>query len=407
MSKKINIGLFGFGNVGQGFSQLLASPKNQGLEIKTIGIKHLHKHSTSTQFKFTTSLHEIIDDPEIDLVVELIDDSDVAFEILKASLQKRKPVVTANKKMLAENLEAVYTLQKKYLTPVRYEGAVCGSIPIIQNLESYYAYENIERIEGIVNGSTNFILTKMTEEKIEFEQALDQAKALAFAESDPSLDINGNDAKYKLAILIAHTYGIIVDPEDIITIGIDRITQQDIRFAVQQDCTVKLIAKVEKRGNKLFAIVAPQFISTKNPLSRIRNEFNGVNIKGEFAGAQHWNGKGAGGLPTGLAVLADVVQLSNNSPGFYQALNNERDLTLKTGLLNVHVRFDSSAQIGSKDFAEFQGGFHGHHFQTMEGWITPQKLTEWRDREDLSIILKKGQNIRENTTKKIEEFQLI
>lgn len=407
MSKKINIGLFGFGNVGQGFSQLLASPKNQGLEIKTIGIKHLHKHSTSTQFKFTTSLHEIIDDPEIDLVVELIDDSDVAFEILKASLQKRKPIVTANKKMLAENLEEVYVLQNRYQTPVRYEGAVCGSIPIIQNLESYYTHENIERIEGIVNGSTNFILTKMTEEKIEFEQALDQAKALGFAESDPSLDINGNDAKYKLAILIAHTYGIIVDPEDIITIGIDRITQQDIRFAVQQDCTVKLIAKVEKRGNKLFAIVAPQFISTKNPLSRIRNEFNGVNIKGEFAGAQHWIGKGAGGLPTGLAVLSDVVQLSKNSESFYKTLDIESDLQFKSGLVNVHVRFESSARISPKDFAEFQGGFHGRHFQTMEGWITPQKLTELRDREDLSIILKKGQNIRESTTKKIEEFQLI
>lgn len=407
MNKKIKIGLFGFGHVGQGFSELLTTSKNTGLEIKTIGIKNLHKHRPSNKFKFTTSIHEIVDDPEIDIVVELIDDAKAAFEILKACLQKGKPVVTANKKMLAENLEEVYALQNKYQTPVRYEGAVCGSIPIIQNLESYYAFENTERIEGIVNGSSNFILTKMTEDRIGFQQALGQAKALGFAESDPTLDINGNDAKYKLAILIAHAYGIIIAPEEIIAIGIDKITQQDIRFAAQQDCTIKLIAKVEKRGNKLLAIVAPQFIPMENPLSKVRNEFNGVNIRGEFAGTQNLYGKGAGGLPTGLAVLSDVVHLSKNSAGFYRSLDKESKLTFKPGLVNVHVRFELSAMIGPKDFVDFQGGFHGHHFQTMEGWIAPHKLAEWRERDDLSLILQKGQNMMENTAKKAEEFQLI
>lgn len=407
MSKKIKIGLFGFGNVGQGFSELLAHSKNPELEIKTIGIKHPNRHNTSTNFKFTTSIHEIIDDPEIDLVVELIDDAEVAFEILKASLQKRKPVVTANKKMLAENLGTVYDLQYKLKTPVRYEGAVCGSIPIIQNLESYYANEAIECIEGIVNGSSNFILTKMTEDKIDFQQALDQAKALGFAESDPTLDINGHDAKYKLAILIAHAYGVVISPDDIIAIGIDKITQQDIRFAYQQHCTIKLIAKVEKRDDNLFAIVAPQFIPIENPLSQIRNEFNGVNITGEFAGKQHLNGKGAGGLPTGLAVLSDVVRLSKNSASHYQPLDIENDLTLKSGLVNVHVRFEASARIGPKDFVEFQGGFQGQHFQTMEGWVALHKLAEWRERDDLSLILKKGQNMTKNVVKKREEFQLI
>ena len=407
MSKKIKIGLFGFGNVRQGFSELLTSSKYSGLEIKTICIKDFNKHRAPNQFKFTTSIHEIIDDPEIDMVVELIDDAEVAFEILKASLQKRKPVVTANKKMLAENLNAIYDLQNKYHTPVRYEGAVCGSIPIIQNLESYYAHENIERIEGIVNGSTNYILTKMTDEKIGFQQALDQAQVLGFAEADPSLDVDGSDAKYKLAILMAHAFGVIIEPKEIITIGIDKITQEDIRMAVQQDCTLKLIARIEKSGNKLFAIVAPQFISIENPLSQIRNEFNGVTIRGKFAGTQHLAGKGAGGLPTGLAVLSDVIQLSRNSSHFYRQPESNGDLTFESGMFNVYVRFESPGQMGPKDFVEFQGGFHGHHFQTMEGWIDPQKLADWQERDDLCLILKKDQNRTENTLKKAQEFQLI
>lgn len=406
MSKKLKIGLFGFGHVGQGFCELLEKTCPPQLEIKTIGIKNINKPRKLNKTNFTDSINDIIDDPEIDLIVELIDDAAVAFEILKASLQKRKPVVTANKKMLAENLKEVYFLQNKYQTPVRYEGAVCGSIPIIQTLESYYALERINKIEGILNGSTNYILTKMIEERIGFQQALSMAMRLGFAESDPTLDINGEDAKYKLAILIAHAFNVVVDPDEIITIGIDKISQHDIRFAAQQNCTIKLIAKVEKIGNTLLAVVAPQFIPLGNQLSKVNNESNGVNIAGEAAGEQTLIGKGAGGLPTGLAVLSDVVHLTGQPELFYRQPSN-RNLRLETGLVNVYIRFEVDDQISVNDFVEFEGGFHGNQFQTMEGWITSETLIEWLNRDGLAIILKKGQNITKSRAIKAEEYQLI
>src|SRR5690349_5414316 len=207
MKKKLKLGIFGFGCVGQGLYHVLHETHGVKAEIKKVCVKNKNKSRPVPDRFFTLDRNEILNDPEIDIVVELIDDAQAAYEIAKAALQHGKAVVTANKKMLAEHLEEIYDLQKQYNKPVLYEGSVCGSIPILRNLEEYYDNDLIKHIEGIFNGSTNYILTKVFEEKKNYESALKQAQELGFAESDPMLDVKGYDAKYKLVIAITHTFG--------------------------------------------------------------------------------------------------------------------------------------------------------------------------------------------------------
>src|SRR5687768_12322091 len=231
MKKNLKLGLFGFGCVGQGLYHVLHETHGIKAEIKKICVKNKNKARPIAEHFFTFQKEEILNDPEIDIVVELIDDANAAFEIVKTALQHGKAVVTANKKMLAEHLEEIYDLQKKHGKPVLYEGSVCGSIPILRNLEEYYDNDLIQHIEGIFNGSTNYILTKVFEEKKSYESALKQAQELGFAESDPMLDVKGYDAKYKLVIAITHTFGVFVKPEDVINIGIDKISDLDLKYA--------------------------------------------------------------------------------------------------------------------------------------------------------------------------------
>lgn len=231
MKKNLRLGLFGFGCVGQGLYHVLEETEGIKANIRKIGVKHRGKKRILPAEMFTYEKSEILDDPEIDVVVEMIDDAEAAFDIVKTALQNGKSVVTANKKMLAEHLEEIYRLQQQCGKPVLYEASVCGAIPIIRNLEEYYDNDLITRIEGIFNGSTNYILTKVFEERKNYAESLKQAQELGFAESDPSLDVKGFDAKYKLVIAIAHTFGVFVKPDDIVNIGIDKISEVDLKFA--------------------------------------------------------------------------------------------------------------------------------------------------------------------------------
>src|SRR6478609_7651402 len=227
MGKKLTLGVFGFGCVGQGLYHVLEETNGLKAEIKKICVKNKAKERPLKKELFTFEPGDILNDPEIDVVVELIDDATVAYQILKSALQNGKHVVTANKKMLAENLEEIYLLQQKHNRSVLYEGAVCGSIPILRNLEEYYDNDLLTGIEGIFNGSTNYILTKVIEEKKSYIEALKQAQDLGFAESDPALDVKAFDPKYKLTIAIAHTFGAFLKPEEIINVGIQKISPVD------------------------------------------------------------------------------------------------------------------------------------------------------------------------------------
>ncbi len=392
MRKKLKLGLFGFGCVGQGLYHVLNETHGSvEAEIKKVCVKNKTKERPVNDDFFTFDKEEILNNPEIDVVVELIDDARAAFEIVKTALLNGKAVITANKKMLAEHLQEIYNLQKQTGLPVLYEGAVCGSIPILRNLEEYYDNDLLNSIEGIFNGSTNYILTKVFEEKKTYADALKKAQELGFAESDPSLDVKGYDPKYKLVIAIAHTFGLFLKPEDIINIGIDKISDQDLKFARDNGYFIKLIARSFRIQNKVYGFVAPQFIEATNPLASVRNEYNAVQVQGAFAEKQLFIGKGAGSYPTGSAVLSDISALSYDYAYEYKKFHQADRFEFSNDLLvDAHVSFDDTIKISIQDFEQFQSGYAASGKQYMVGQVRLSKLREWSQQDGVGIILAQG-----------------
>lgn len=388
MKKNLQVGLFGFGCVGQGLYHALQESKGVSVEIKRICIKNENKPRSIGGELFTAFREELLRDPDIDVIVELTDDPVEAFEIIKAALQSGKSVVTANKRMLAERLPEIYALQKKHNRSVLYEGAVCGSIPIIRNLEAYYENDTIRKVEGIFNGSTNYILTKVSEEGKSYEEALHQAQTLGFAESDPRLDVQGYDPTFKLAILIAHTFGIWVHPTVIVRIGIDRISPFDFKYAKANKLNIKLVASAHRCGDEIFGLVAPQYVPEFHPLSMVRNEFNAVVVEGAFAEEQLFVGKGAGGNPTGSAVLSDIATLHYDYKYGYKKIDHSLGLEFSNeATVQVIISFGGTLKILPQEFIEFKGGFRGHGYQHMQGIIDLQTLKNWSQKEGLGVIL--------------------
>src|SRR5688572_476561 len=389
--RHLTLGLFGFGCVGQGLYHVLDETQGIKAKIKKICVKHRNKTRPLSEDLFTFNKEDVLNDPAIDVVVELIDDADAAFDIVKTALQNGKAVVTANKKMLAEHLEEIYSLQQQYGKPVLYEGAVCGSIPIIRNLEEYYDNDLLTGIEGIFNGSTNYILTKVFEEKKSYEEALQQAQALGFAESDPSLDVKGYDPKFKLAIAITHTFGVFVKPENIVNIGIDRISDLDLKFAYDNHYAIKLVARAFKIQNRVFGFVAPQFIESTHPLYAVRNEYNAVQLESAFAEKQLFVGKGAGSYPTGSAVLSDISALTYDYQYEYKKLHQLTNLKFSNHLVvEAFVSFEKGVNISIGDFDEFESGYASHGKQYMVGKVSLIKLQEWSLLDGVGIILAPG-----------------
>ncbi|HEY5918132.1 MAG TPA: homoserine dehydrogenase [Chryseolinea sp.] len=407
--RHLRLGLFGFGCVGQGLYHVLDETPGIKAEIKKICVKHKNKPRPLSEDLFTFDAADVLNDPEIDVVVELIDDADAAFEIVRTALQNGKAVVTANKKMLAEHLEEIYDLQQQYGKPVLYEGSVCGSIPIIRNLEEYYDNDLLTGIEGIFNGSTNYILTKVFEERTSYSDALKTAQQLGFAESDPSLDVKGFDPKFKLVIAIAHTFGVFVKPEEIINIGIDRISDIDLKFARDNCYAIRLIARAFKVNNQVFGFVAPQFIESTHPLYAVRNEYNAVQVQSAFAEQQLFVGKGAGSYPTGSAVLSDISALTYDYRYEYKKLHQIHDLKFSNRLtVEAFVSFDQGTKISISDFEQFESGYasHGRHY--MVGKVSLEKLSEWSKLDGVGIILAPNATlVPQQDTKVKKELSLV
>jgi homoserine dehydrogenase len=388
MKKKLKIGLFGFGVVGQGLYHVLNETHGVKAEIKKICVKNKDKQRNLDSSIFTYEKNDILFDSDIDIVVELIDDASAAFEIVKAALRNGKHVVTANKRMLAENLQEIYSLQKRYDRSVLYEGSVCGSIPILRNLEEYYDNDLITSIEGIFNGSTNYILTKVFEERKSYAEALKAAQDLGFAESDPSLDVKGFDPKFKLTIAIAHTFGVFVKPENIINVGINKISAVDLKYAKENNLTIKLVARAYKLEGQIVGFVAPQFIPADHMLASVRNEYNAVLVEGAFAEKQVFIGKGAGGYPTGSAVLSDISALTFDYRYEYKKFTQGEGFSFSNSAkVDVVISFHEKSAISPSDFETFKGGYQGTGHQYMTGSISLEKLQSLSKREDVSVIL--------------------
>jgi homoserine dehydrogenase len=301
------IGLFGFGCVGQGLYSVLHNTRGCRAEIRRIAVKHTGKLRTLPASMFTYEAADILEDPEIDTVVELIDDPVAAYDIARRTLLAGKNLITANKRMLAHHLDELTALADARGVSLLYEAAACGSIPIIRNLEEYYDNDFLDSMEGIFNGTCNYILTQMEESGLSFQEALEAAQKAGFAESDPTLDIDGYDALYKTVILALHGFGVHLESSSLLRFGIRTISARDMEIARENGCRIRLISRMEKRASGgLWVSVAPAWIPERDVLSTVRLETNVVQLRTAFADRQWMMGKGAGAHPTGSAVLSDI-----------------------------------------------------------------------------------------------------
>ena len=340
--KQLTIGLFGFGVVGEGLYKVLQQTPSLKASIKKVCIKHPGKKREAPAGLFTTDRDEILNDPSINVVVEVINESAPAFEIVSTALKNGKSVVSASKKMIAEHLPELLKLQQQTGGSFLYESAACASIPVIRNLEEYYDNDLLHSIKAIVNGSTNFILTKMFEDKLTFQEALLLAQQLGFAESDPSLDVEGFDAANKWTFLLTHAYGIVVETKDLVFNGIQHVQAGDAAVAREKHYDIKLVAQAKKlETGKVAAFVLPQFVKQEDHLAFVKNEYNGVVIESGFADKQFFYGKGAGSFPTASAVLSDLSALRYQYKYEYKKLYHHQPHEL-TGdfFIRVYVSFD-------------------------------------------------------------------
>jgi len=388
--KELVIGLFGFGVVGQGVFEVLTKTSSFNARIKKICIKDPLKKRRFSETEFTTDANLLIEDKEINVIVEAIDDPEAALHILRRSLEKGKSVVTANKMLVASHLEEIISLQKEFGLPVLYEGACCASIPVIRNLEEYYDNDLLRSIRGIVNGSTNYILSKIFNEGIDYNHALLEAKQNGFAESDPSLDVLGTDAANKLSLLLTHGFGNIVDPGNFIVEGIKRITANDIKHARTQRQKIKLVATIRKTDeNKITALVLPQFLNEGDDLYSVDDEFNGLVIESSFADKHFLKGKGAGSYPTAAAILSDLSALRYDYKYEYKKWrSNEYYEFTNDCQLRIHVSSLSVEHLPSDRFIEIEEQHCGPGHSWITGIINASQLAghDWWKHEELSVI---------------------
>ena len=372
--KNLNIGLFGFGNVGRGLYDVLQRIESNNVHIKRICVRDLQKER-GVKAEFTDNAEDIFSDSNINLIVEVIDDAEAAYDIVKRALKARIPVVSGNKKMLGHHILELIDLQEQYNTPLLYDASACGSIPVIRNLEEYYDNDLLTSVKGILNGSSNFILSKIFNEHMSYDAALKLAQDLGFAESNPTLDIDGWDSLYKLIIITVHAFGVYVAPENILTYGISTMNDSDIRFAQEKDRRIKLVAHVEKIDDRLIMCVLPQLISRNKYIYSVEDEFNGVVIKGLFYDKQFMFGRGAGGHPTGSAVLSDITACSYNYRYEYKKRNDSVLPQYTTDhTFRVYFRYKSAEQRNLLNFSKIREQYSSEDYNYIVGDVTLANL---------------------------------
>ncbi len=307
LRKHLKIGLFGFGTVGRALFELLKTTRPAGVEIKRVCVRDITK-KRNVEAEFTNNPDDIFNDPDINIIVELIDDAEASYSIITRALNQGLTAVSGNKKMLATHLPELINLQATTGGTLLYDASACGSIPVIRNLEEYYDNDLLISVKGILNGSSNYILTKIFKEDMDYAQALRMAQESGFAESNPSLDVDGWDSLSKLVIITVHAFGTYVNPSEVFTFGISSLNEADIRFAVEKGRRIKLVGHVEKLPDgRIFMCVIPQLLTADKYIYGVDDEFNGVVIKGLCYDKQFMFGRGAGGFPTGSAILSDIT----------------------------------------------------------------------------------------------------
>ncbi|MDR3295589.1 MAG: homoserine dehydrogenase [Clostridiales Family XIII bacterium] len=317
--KKINIGLLGMGNIGTGTYKTLEMNRKQitentGLELAITKILEKDvarkRDVTVSPEQFTQEPDAVLRDPGIDIIIELLGGIEPATSFMLTAMENGKHVVTANKAAVAANYEKLTDAAKANHVLFRFEASVGGGIPILNALTTALLANEYEEILGILNGTTNYILTKMAEDGRPYEDVLREAQEKGFAEADPTADVEGHDVANKLSILISLVFGKRVPPQEIPTEGITGVTMRDIEKAAADGGKIKLIATARRTGDGLEYHVKPVFVRGDHPLAGVNNEFNAIFVKGNAVDQLMFYGKGAGALPTGSAVMGDVIEIA-------------------------------------------------------------------------------------------------
>jgi homoserine dehydrogenase len=321
MKEAIHVGLLGLGTVGCGVYRMIHEHQEElfhriglPIQVEKILIRDIHKDRKiiMPDDLLTTDPEDIVNNPNIDVVIEVMGGMEETKELILRALRRHKHVITANKDLLALYSGELLSVASEYGCDLFYEASVGGGIPVLRSVVDGLSSDRIFKMMGIVNGTTNFILTKMTREKISFEQALADAQALGFAEADPTSDIEGLDAARKMVILSTLGFSMKVSLEDLFIKGISTITPEDIDYADRFGYVIKLIGIARRDHGRVEISVEPAFISKDHPLASVNNEFNAIYIYGEGIGETMLYGPGAGQLPTATAVVSDLVAVAKN-----------------------------------------------------------------------------------------------
>jgi homoserine dehydrogenase len=314
----VRVGVLGYGNVGAAVVRLIAEHGDTiaartglRLEVTRVAVRHLAKPRSGFT-TFTDDAASVVVDPEVDLVVEVMGGLQPARDLVLAALDAGKPVVTANKELMAAHGAELFDAAAKAGVDLLFEAAVAGAIPLMRPLRESLAGDRIERVLGIVNGTTNFILTRMTESGQSFAEALAEAQDLGYAERDPTADVEGHDAAAKAAIIASLAFGVRVVASDVYREGITGVSADDIRMAGRLGYVVKLLAVVDAVGGEVAVRVHPAMVPVAHPLASVRESFNAVFVVGAAAGELMFYGRGAGGRPTASAALGDVIDAAAN-----------------------------------------------------------------------------------------------
>ena len=393
----ISVAVMGYGTVGSGVVEII--DKNQkevnekaGDEVSVKYILDLRDFPGDPhQDKFIKDYKILVDDPEVDIVVEAMGGIEVAYKFTKEALLAGKSVCTSNKAVVAEHGPELLKIAKEHNCTYIFEASVGGGIPIIRPLHTSFTAEKIESITGILNGTTNYMLTKMDEENCDYDEVLKEAQAKGYAEQNPEADVCGYDACRKIAILTSLSSGKTVHYQDIRTEGITNINQEDFEYAKKLNSSIKLLGLSRMEDGKCMCIVAPFLVNDKHPLSMVRGVFNAIMVKGNMVGDTLFYGQGAGKLATASAIVADIVDCAVNKGKTIECLWKDEDAVLakdseKYFSYFVRVKKDSFEEISKSLAAEKVLDSEADEIGFVSAKISEEEFFKIKDNYEASII---------------------
>ena len=387
MNTTLNIGLAGLGTVGGGLVRLLSENAEEirarsgcDFNLKAVAVRNPNrKRDLPEGVRLTTDPMTLADDPDIDVVIELMGGIDTAKELITRSLAKGKQVVTANKALLAEEGESLFRLADEKGATLLYEASVAGGIPIVQTLKESLTGNHITSLEGILNGTGNYILSEMTSKGVNFAPALAEAQEKGYAEADPTLDIDGFDTAHKLVLLIRLAWGVDYPYTKMPIEGIRNLDKMDIDFAREFGYRIKLLGRARMRDGKLEAGVFPTLVNHTYLLARVGGAYNAVRVEGNAVGSLFLHGLGAGSLPTASSILSDIMARLNNYRYEYKKMNYIEKPDYTTDItLKIYARYKETDVQGILNFSKIHEQFISEESNYVIGEIPLRELLEKR-----------------------------